>query len=91
MTFEEFLNRVRMSHPHATSAQVTSMITQALLEEPVFDTKNNFATIDVVEDQRWYTLPDRVVEIERVWYKDDGGKWQELKELIGAIDTEDTT
>jgi len=91
MNFEEFKQRIRLVHPNAASATIISATNQALLEEPIFANKNQFATIDIVDDTRWYDLPDAVQELEQVWYKNADGEWEIIKELIGVIDTEDIT
>lgn len=89
MTVQELVSRVRQTFPNVSQRQVIALVNDAIQEFPDAFSGRYFLKRDVVEGQRYYTLPDYVFQIESVSYQDADGDYQELSRLVGSVNQKD--
>lgn len=90
MTVGMMFSRVRENFPDITLRKMIELVNEAVTSEfPNVLNKSKRIYIDLVADKRYYTLPEDVIEIDKIYIKSSGGKWRPIKRIVGPIDTGD--
>ena len=56
LTVKKIISRVRQAFPDAPETYILSLINEALVEMGKYNTKVEYAKLNTVANQQWYTL-----------------------------------
>ena len=87
LTVKTIISRVRQAFPEAPENYIMNLINEALVELGKYNTKIEYAKLDTVADQQWYTLSDsnagvEINKIYRVDFKDSSGDYVKIPRLL---------
>tara|TARA_R110002012_G_scaffold76180_1_gene192349 strand:+ start:2311 stop:2619 length:309 start_codon:yes stop_codon:yes gene_type:complete len=95
LTVKKIISRVRQVFPDAPETYIMNLINEALVELGNYSTKVEYAKVNSVLDQQWYTLSDAnsgidVNKVFRVDFMDSSGEYVKIPRLLnGEIQTMD--
>jgi hypothetical protein len=87
LTVKTIISRVRQAFPEAPENYIMNLVNEALVELGKYNTKIEYAKLDTVADQQWYTLSDsnagvEINKIYRVDFKDSSGDYVKIPRLL---------
>lgn len=90
MTVKEMIDVVQQHHPSMGHKEILHYINEAMAD---FSTQTRMMegsfTFPTVIDQRYYTLPENIIEIKQVFYDSGAHKGKRIPRLIGTPDEMD--
>tara|TARA_R100000231_G_C5296605_1_gene156231 strand:- start:577 stop:885 length:309 start_codon:yes stop_codon:yes gene_type:complete len=89
LTVKKIISRVRQVFPDAPETYIINLINEALVELGNYSTKVEYAKVNSVLDQQWYTLSDAnsgidVNKVFRVSFMDSSGEYVKIPRLLNG-------
>lgn len=82
-------SRVKKIFPEVTFPEVIALINDAFDDGDDILQGLHKTKISVVDDQLLYTLPDEVINVDRIFYLNSDSVYKPFPRLIGKIDVGD--
>jgi len=89
LTVKKIISRVRQVFPDAPETYIINLINECLVDLGKYSTKVEYAKVNSVEDQQWYTLSDAnsgidVNKVFRVDFMDSSGEYVKIPRLLNG-------
>tara|TARA_R100001530_G_scaffold71285_3_gene50481 strand:+ start:306 stop:584 length:279 start_codon:yes stop_codon:yes gene_type:complete len=90
MNLRKMIEFIQQHHPHVGETEIIEYLNEGL-DEFSEDTRivEGSYTFNTVIDQRYYTLPDDILEIKEVSYDSGASKGKRIPRLIGIPEERD--
>ena len=93
LTVKQIISRVRQVFPNAPETYIISLINDAINELGQYSQKSMSAKINIVANQRFYTIPKNIIKILDIRAKNHNNassNYQSIPRSIYEPETEDT-
>ena len=89
LNVKKIISRVRQVFPDAPETYIINLINECLVDLGKYSTKDEYAKVNSVEDQQWYTLSDAnsgidVNKVFRVDFMDSSGEYVKIPRLLNG-------
>ena len=89
LTVKKIISRVRQAFPNAPETYIINLINEAIVEMGKYNTKVEYAKLNTVANQQWYTLSDsnagtniHINKVYRVDFMDSDGTYVKIPRLL---------
>ena len=89
LTVKKIISRVRQAFPDAPEKYIINLINESLVEMGKYNTKVEYAKLNTVANQQWYTLSDsnagtniHINKVYRVDFMDSDGTYVKIPRLL---------
>tara|TARA_R100001509_G_scaffold164297_1_gene141344 strand:+ start:1035 stop:1343 length:309 start_codon:yes stop_codon:yes gene_type:complete len=87
LTVKKIISRVRQAFPDAPETYIINLINESLVEMGKYNTKVEYAKLNTVANQQWYTLDDsnsgvEINKVYRVDFMDSDGTYVKIPRLL---------
>ena len=89
LTVKKIISRVRQAFPDAPETYIINLINESLVEMGKYNTKVEYAKLNTVANQQWYTLSDsnagtniHINKVYRVDFMDSDGTYVKIPRLL---------